>query len=69
MSELNYPGDTSSFPANGGPSSVYQVESQSPAQRRGRGGLAGAFAIALATALVAGGGAGYLAGSAQSGNQ
>ncbi len=69
MSELNYPGDTSSFPANGGPSSVYQVESQSPAQHRGRGGLAGAFAIALATALVAGGGAGYLAGSAQSGNQ
>lgn len=69
MSELNYPGDTSSFPANGGPSSVYQVESQSPDQRRGKGGLVGAFAIALTTALVAGGGAGYLAGSGQSGNQ
>lgn len=67
MSERNYLGDTSSFPASSGPSSVYQVESRSPDQRRGKGGLAGAFAIALTTALVAGGGAGYLAGSAQLG--
>ena len=82
MSETNYPGsnpgETSSFPAygdpgrgpGGSPSSVYQVQSQppSPSQspRKSRSSLGGPFAIALVTALVAGGGAGYLAGSAGS---
>ena len=64
MSELNYPGETSSFPENSG---VYQVQSEPPAQqRRSKGAVGTAFAVALATALVAGGGAGYLAGSSQS---
>lgn len=65
MSETNFPGDTSSFPANNG---VYQVQPQPQAQshRGNRGkGIGAAFAVALVTALVAGGGAGYLAGSSQ----
>ena len=66
MSELNYPGDTSSFPANNG---VYQVQPQPQGQQERRGkGIGAAFAVALTTALVAGGGAGYLAGSSQSDN-
>lgn len=66
MSELNYPGDTASFPANNG---VYQVQPQPQGQQERRGkGIGAAFAVALTTALVAGGGAGYLAGSSQSDN-
>ena len=70
MSETNFPEDTSSFPSNNG---VYQVQPQPQAYSRrandGKGGkgIAGAFAVALATALVAGGGAGYFAGSTQAG--
>ena len=70
MSETNFPEDTSSFPSNNG---VYQVPSQPQAYSRrsndGKGGkgIAAAFAVALATALVAGGGAGYFAGSTQAG--
>lgn len=65
MSETNFPGDTSSFPANNG---VYQVQPQPQERNRrnnGGKGIGAAFAVALATALVAGGGAGYLAGSSQ----
>ena len=65
MSETNFPGDTSSFPANNG---VYQVRPQPQERNRrnnGGKGIGAAFAVALATALVAGGGAGYLAGSSQ----
>ena len=65
MSETNFPGDTSSFPANNG---VYQVQPQPQAHSRRSGGGKGvgvAFAVALVTALVAGGGAGYFAGSSQ----
>lgn len=66
MSELNYPGDPASFPANNG---VYQVQPQPQGQQERRGkGIGAAFAVALTTALVAGGGAGYLAGSSQSDN-
>ncbi|WP_392398493.1 S1C family serine protease [Corynebacterium lehmanniae] len=66
MSELNYPGDTASFPTNNG---VYQVQPQPQRQQERRGkGIGAAFAVALTTALVAGGGAGYLAGSSQSDN-
>ena len=66
MSELNYPGDTASFPANNG---VYQVQPQPQGQQERRGkGIGAAFAVALTTALVAGGGARYLAGSSHSDN-
>ena len=73
MSDQNYLGETSAFPAPNGPSSVYQVQSD-PSEQRGskpqsKARLGGPFAIALVTALVAGGGAGYLAGSAQSDNE
>ena len=65
MSETNFPGDTSSFPANNG---VYQVHPKPQAHSRGSSGgkgIGAAFAVALVTALVAGGGAGYFAGSSQ----
>lgn len=73
MSDQNYLGETSAFPAHDGPSSVYQVQSDPSGQRgsepQSKARLGGPFAIALVTALVAGGGAGYFAGSAQSNNE
>lgn len=71
------PDETSSFPRPPYPQEqytqpqyqqepVYQVQSQPEPQRRG--GVGTAFAVALVTALLAGAGAGYLAGSAGSGS-
>ena len=61
MSDQNYLGETSAFPAHDGPSSVYQVQSDPSGQRgsepQSKARLGGPFAIALVTALVAGGGA------------
>ena len=53
----------SAYAPSGG---VYPVPPQAQPKQKRRGGAGTAFAVALVTALAAGGGAGYLAGGAGS---